>query len=117
MKQWIAAAVLALCVSAWGEPATNATVSVSWSFPTENISGSPLTDLGGAKIYYGTASSNYTHVIDAGTATNLTIIGLAFGKTYYVNGTCYNTAGMESDYTVEVTKTTKEKPKPLGPFQ
>ena len=74
------------------------------------MDGTPLIDLGGAKIYYGTNSYNYTHVIDVGMVTNYTITNLELGKKYYFNGVAYNTAGLESDFTIEVSKIPSIKP-------
>ena len=38
--------------------------------PSINEDGTPLTDLAGYKIYYGTASGNYTNNVDAGNVTS-----------------------------------------------
>ena len=96
-------AIIAMVFSvAWA--ASTPSVTVQWTMPTVNIDGAPLTDLAGAKIYYGTASSNYTHVVDVGMVESYTVTGLVEGVTYYFNGTAYNTAGLESDFCNEVAK-------------
>ena len=46
-------------------------VTISWSPPTENVSGSALTNLSGYHIYYGTSQSSLTKVV------NITNPGLA----------------------------------------
>lgn len=79
-------------------------VELGWTLPTENMDGAPLTHLAGAKVYYGTASSNYTVVIDVGLTNRYTVTGLNAGTTYYFNGTAYNTAGLESDFCNEVAR-------------
>ena len=86
-----------------------AIITVAWTFATNNVDGTPLTDLAGAKVYYGTASSNYTHVVTVpggvpGGAGRATVTGLTAGVTYYLTGTAYNAAGMESDCCNEVRK-------------
>jgi len=100
---------LVLAVAARGEPG----IGVSWTFAKVNMDGTPLTDLAGAKVYYGTSSSNYTHVVDVpGGAPGETKTfrlsaaehNLQPGVTYYLNGTAYNSAGLESDFCNEVTK-------------
>ena len=101
-KAAMAAMLLALTVPAIS--GTNASVSLTWTMPTRNIDGTPLTDLAGAKVYYGTASSNYMHVVDVGLCEAATITGLTAGATYYLNGTAYNAAGLESDFCAEVAK-------------
>mgnify|MGYP003347827531 CR=1 FL=1 len=45
-------------------PVMAASVTVTWTFATNNTDGTPLVDLGGVKVYYGTSSSNYTQVVD-----------------------------------------------------
>ncbi len=41
-------------------------INLSWDAPTINSDGSPLTDLAGYKVYYGTSSYIYTHSVDIG---------------------------------------------------
>ena len=79
--------------------------TLSWSAPSANENGTPLTDLAGFKIYYGTASGNYTKTIDAGNVTTYTFANITEGQTYYFVATVYNTAGIESSYSNEVSKT------------
>lgn len=57
---------------------------LSWAAPTSNTDGSPLTDLEGYKVYYGTSSTslNRTVSIASGT-TKTTIPDLTAGVTYY----------------------------------
>ena len=69
-------------------------VKLRWTMPTNNLDGTALTDLAGAKIYYGTSSSNYTVVIDVGMTNSYTVTGLVGGEVYYLNGTAYNTSGL-----------------------
>ena len=88
---------MALCSSA-------AQITVRWTMPVNNADGTPLIDLGGAKIYYGLESNNYTMVKDAGNTNQYTISNLVDGVIYYINGTAYNTAGLESDFTTEISK-------------
>ena len=87
--------------------AAAAEVRVVWTFADRNTDGTPLTDLAGAKVYYGTASSNYTHVVtlpggSPGGEGRATVTGLTHGVAYYLSGTAYNVAGLESDFCNEV---------------
>lgn len=59
----------------------------------------------GYKVYYGTASRNYTNIVAAGSATSATISNLASGMTYYFAATTYTVDGLESDYSVEAAYT------------
>jgi hypothetical protein len=71
---------------------------LSWDANTE-------ANLAGYKLYVGTASGTYGAPVDVGNITTFKVIGLVKGKTYYFVVTAYDTAGNESDYSVEVSKT------------
>jgi len=71
--------------------------------------GSSSTDTAGYRIYYGTMSGSYTQArgsgINTGSATRFTVTGLQGGRTYYFAVTAYDSAGNESAYSAEVSKT------------
>jgi len=73
--------------------------TLTWIPPTENADGSPLTDLAGYKIYWGTAQGNYpnTVTIDNPGISAYVIENLVPG-TYEFVTTAINAAGAESDY-------------------
>lgn len=48
-------------------PISTGSITLSWTPPTENTDGTPLTDLSGYKIYYGTSASALTHSISVNT--------------------------------------------------
>ncbi len=77
--------------------------TLSWDPPTTNADGTPLTDLEGYKVYYGTSSGNYSQNIDAGNVITYTA-NLSDG-TYYFAVTAYDTSRNESGYSNEVNKT------------
>ena len=54
-------------------------------------------------IYYGGASSTYTNVVSAGTATTVSVSNLIEGCTYYFAATAVDTNGLKSDYSTEVS--------------
>ena len=82
----------------------SATISLNWTAPTTNTDGTPLTDLQGYKVYYGSGSPcNYTTTLNAGNVTTY-LINLASG-TYCFAVTAYDTAGNESAYSNIVYKT------------
>lgn len=79
-------------------------VTLTWTPPTENEDGTPLTNLAGYRIRYGSQSGNYTSVVNLtnpGLATYV-LGGLASG-TYYVVISAYNQSGIESGYSNEAT--------------
>jgi len=96
--------VFAIAVTAPGTTVRSATLS--WQAPTKNIDGTPVTDLKGYRIRYGTASGAYTQTlaVDDPATTRYVVDGLTAG-TYYFTVTAYNTAGAESDPAPEVSKT------------
>ena len=71
--------------------------TLSWDAPTTRTDGSPLTNLAGFKLYYGTSSnslSNVVQVSDPG-ARSWIIENLTVG-TWYFAASAYDTSGMES---------------------
>ncbi len=78
--------------------------TLAWAAPKTNTDGTPLTDLAGYKVYYGTSSKNYTSVTNIGNATTYTVNNLPSGI-YYFAVTSYDNTGIESSYSNEVSKT------------
>ncbi len=77
-------------------------ITLAWDAPTTMTDGSPLTDLGGYKVYYGTSTRNYTASIDVGNFTTASLGNISPG-TWYIAVTAYDTAGNESDYSKEIS--------------
>ena len=79
---------------------------MSWTPPTENTDGSPLTDLAGYKIRYGTSPGNYNNTITINNPglTSYLIDNLASADWYFVM-TSFNASGIESSFSTEVSKT------------
>jgi len=73
------------------------TVTLTWDPST-------VTNLAGYKIYIGTASGGYGSPITVGNVTSYTISNLGIGSTYYFAVTDYNTSGVESGFSNEVSK-------------
>jgi hypothetical protein len=71
--------------------------TLSWDPPTQNINGTPLTDLAGYYIHYGTSADDLTQTITVQGAhvSEYEIINLAAG-TYYFAVTAYTSDGSES---------------------
>jgi hypothetical protein len=57
----------------------------------------------GYRIYYGTASGNYTEKVYVGNLTGVTIDGLADGVTYYFAATTFNAQNQESGFSNEAS--------------
>jgi hypothetical protein len=80
--------------------------TLSWTPPTQNTDGSPLTNLAGYRIYWGTQQGTYPNSVtlnNPGLATYV-VEGLASGIHFFV-ATAVNTAGVESSFSGEASKT------------
>jgi hypothetical protein len=73
-------------------------VSLAWDANTEP-------DLGGYKLYYGTAAQAYSQMINVGKNTQVTVSNLSQGVTYFFAVTAYNLQGAESEYSNEIHNT------------
>lgn len=82
-----------------------ANVTLSWTPPTTNSDGTPLTDLAGYKVYSGVSSGNYTQNVDVGNVTSYTATSLSVGTTYYFAVTAYDTSGNQSIFSNEMNTT------------
>jgi hypothetical protein len=73
------------------------TATLSWTVPTQNTDGSPITNLAGFTIMYGTSPSALTQTINVASPSTTTymVSGLGSGTWYFVVQ-AYNSAGMES---------------------
>lgn len=103
------------------------TATLSWVPPTQNMDGSPLTDLAGYKIRYGTSTNAMTTVIDVTDplAKERVITGLG-AATWYFNIAAYNAAKVEGPASTppvskaivldstEFTFTAEVKPRPAA---
>ena len=78
---------------------------LTWDPPTSNEDGSPLTDLAGYKLYYGTSSGVYGTNLDIGNGITYKMSNLEDGIIYYFAVTAYDTGGNESNFSNEVSKT------------
>jgi hypothetical protein len=78
------------------QPASGS-ATLSWSAPTQNTNGTPLTNLAGFHIYYGTSASNLNQsvLIANPAATSYVFTSLAAG-TWYFTVNAYTTTGAES---------------------
>lgn len=119
--RYVLATILALVGSAaYGacpDPLPDNTVCLTWQAPTENVDGSPLTDLAGYNVYYGSESRTYEDPIpiESATATDATLFsgevsivspGPQGGDVeVYFAMTALDEEGNESAFSNEVLKT------------
>lgn len=92
-------------------------IKLSWNPPNANSDGTPLTDLSGYKIYYGTEPNLYTDSLDVGNVTSYRVGQLKNGTTYYFAVIAYDYSGNESEHSNEVSldvSGSDKKPSPPG---
>lgn len=76
--------------------ATGATATLAWDQVVDP-------NVQGYNVYYGTQSRSYSDSVNAGGSTMQTVANLDRGTTYYFAVTAYNTSGIESGYSEEVS--------------
>jgi fibronectin type 3 domain-containing protein len=86
-----------MMVSNSAHGAASASVTLAWDPSAGSVSGYHL--------YVGGTSQNYTNMVDTKSSTSGTVPGLAVGKTYYFAVTSYDSAGLESPFSPQVTYT------------
>ena len=77
----------------------SSSATVSWTPPTQNTDGSPLTNLAAYKLYYGVREGDYTNQIrinNPGISTY--VVDNLTPDTYYFVSTSINSSGVESDF-------------------
>src|SRR5262249_41890426 len=87
--------VLTILVSwAWNSQAAAQSVTLAWD---------PAANAAGYRLYSGTTSRVYTQQIDVGNATSALVSNLINGQTYFFAVTAYNTTGVESALSNEIS--------------
>jgi fibronectin type 3 domain-containing protein len=85
-------------------PAQAQQVQLTWDALVQ-ANGTPVPDLAGYKLYYGSQSGQYQPVILVGLTTTYTMTHVSAGQTYYFAITAYDTTGTESAFSNEVSVT------------
>lgn len=84
---------------------TTSSASLSWATPTQNVDGSPLTDLAGYRVYYGTSSNDLNRQVEIGNpATTSTVIQNLTQGTWHFAISAYTKNGVESARSGTVSK-------------
>jgi hypothetical protein len=86
-------------------PPSTGSATLTWIRPTTNTDGSPLTDLAGFKVYWGTASGVYQEqrTINNPAATTTVVSNLTSGRWYFAV-TALDTSGAESGKSNQASK-------------
>ena len=84
---------------------STSSAALSWSAPTQNEDGSPLTDLAGYRIHYGTSASGLSKRIEVGNpATTSTVVRSLTPGTWFFSISAYTHKGAESSRSGVVSK-------------
>ncbi len=116
--------LILLIISLSYSPVWAETLMFAWEPPTTRVDGSPITNLAGYRLYWGTSSRNYTNSIvvyfcracpqPSPDITENECLPLQPNTTYYFAVTAFDSDGNESDFSNEVFKTTRSATNPLG---
>ncbi len=82
-------------------------LALNWQAPTENVDGTPLTDLASYRIYYGEGSRNYSETVNVADPAAVTHSFTLISGSYYVAMTAIDIDGNESAFSNEVLKSTQ----------
>ena len=82
-----------------GPPASGENLRLAWDPPATNTDGTPLTDLAGYRLYWGSTSGQYDHVSDVGLVTEAEITA---ELPAFFAVTAYDAAGNESGFSEEL---------------
>ena len=87
------------------ESLASGSATLSWTPPTHNADGSPLTDLQGHRIYYGTSSSNLDSTLEIPNPTlSSAVVENLSPATWYFAVKAYTSAGVESSFSNMASK-------------
>jgi hypothetical protein len=76
----------------------NGSASLQWVAPTENTNGTPLMNLAGYRIYYGTSSATMTQTVQIANASlNTYLLANLTPATWYFEVKAYTSANVESN--------------------
>jgi hypothetical protein len=94
-------------------PAQAQQVQLAWDAPVQ-ANGTPVPNLAGYKLHYGSQSGQYKSMVSVGMSTTYTVTNLSAGQTYYFAATAYDANGTESAFSNEVSVTLPTNP-PTNP--
>jgi len=93
-------------LTAFSITVTTGSATLTWVAPSENTNGTPITDLAGYKISYGTSPGSLTQTIQvANPSATSYIVGNLGSGTYYFSVAAYTSDGMISAQSAAAEKT------------
>jgi hypothetical protein len=94
LKRWVGAVLLSVGLAEYAS--AQSSVTLAWDPSTGS-------EVAGYRLYEGGASKAYTNTIDTGNVTTQSVSGLTAGGTYFFAVTAYDTNGLESDFSNEIS--------------
>ncbi len=86
-------------------PIADGSATLSWVAPTENTNGTPLTNLAGYRIYYGTSTTAMTQIVQIANPGIVTyVVSNLSPATWYFSVRSYTSANVESNTSSVVGK-------------
>lgn len=82
----------------------NGTITLSWQPPAARVDGTPIDELGGFRIYYGTRSRDYSEMVEVRNEDATQRSFLLPSGSYYFAMTAFDGDGLESGYSNEVIR-------------
>ena len=76
-----------------------------WVEPTKNTNGTPISNLGGVRLYYGTSASNLSHMVQVASPTTAYTIGNLAAGVWYFAAAAYTTTGIQGARSAVARKT------------
>lgn len=76
-----------------------------WVEPTKNTNGTPISNLGGVRLYYGTSASNLSHMVQVPSPTTAYTIGNLAAGVWYFAAAAYTTGGTQGARSAVASKT------------
>ena len=83
-------------------PAQAQQVQLTWDAPLQ-ADGTPVPNLAGYQLYYGSQSGQYPTMLPVGLTTTYTVTNISAGQVYYFAVKAYDTTGIESAFSNEVS--------------
>lgn len=99
--------LMLLCAcAADAQPSQPKPVHLTWTPPTTNTNGTPLTNLAGFRVYWGTAPSLFPNSVSLANPglTAYDVSGLTIGQTYFFVVTALASTGAESAFSNTASK-------------
>jgi hypothetical protein len=103
----VSASLAAFTITVTDSTPSTGSATLTWLAPTSNVDETPITDLAGFNIYYGTAPGAYDNVININNPgiSSYVIENLTANTTYHFAVTAVDMAGNESTYSNPVSAT------------